>query len=155
MKLEHSEIFQKNGVALGGYDVVAYFAEKVAKQGKSEYAYEWNGVQWFFSKPEYLRLFQHNPEKYLPKYGGYCAFGASQGYKVGTKPDAFYLHNENLYFNFAKCVQERWLEKRDERIHQADESWDQIKGSTPIKASSIAIWWKYKFLKLFGKDIFK
>jgi YHS domain-containing protein len=59
------------GVAIKGYDTVAYFTDNRAVKGKSEYAYNWNEASWYFSKPENRDLFAANPEKYAPKHGGF------------------------------------------------------------------------------------
>ena len=59
------------GVAVKGYDPVAYFTVGTPMQGKKEFEYKWKGAKWRFSKAEHLDLFQSNPEKYAPQYGGY------------------------------------------------------------------------------------
>lgn len=59
------------GVAIKGYDPVAYFTENRAVQGNSAYSYDWNEASWYFSTPEHRDLFAANPEKYRPKRGGF------------------------------------------------------------------------------------
>ena len=59
------------GVAIKGYDPVAYFTENRAVQGNSAYSYNWNEASWYFSTPEHRDLFAANPEKYAPKHGGF------------------------------------------------------------------------------------
>ena len=59
------------GVAIDGYDPVAYFTESRPVKGSSEYTYIWNEAQWHFSKPEHRELFAANPGKYTPKRGGF------------------------------------------------------------------------------------
>ncbi|MEM6735674.1 MAG: YHS domain-containing (seleno)protein [Bacteroidota bacterium] len=154
MDLKNSEIFHKDGIALKGYDVVAYHAEEKAIKGKQDLAYLWKGLEWRFYETKYLELFKTNPDKYVPQYGGYCAFGASQGYKARSKPQSFYIGEGKLYLNFADYVQKRWLEDKSEKIKAADGLWEQIKTTQPVKALRIPIWWKYQFLKLIGKDLF-
>ncbi|MEM0939635.1 MAG: YHS domain-containing (seleno)protein [Bacteroidota bacterium] len=155
MGLENSEIFHNDGVAIQGYDVVAYHEEEKAIKGERNLAYLWKGLEWRFYKTKYLELFKANPPKYIPKYGGYCAFGASQGYKARSKPQSFHIQEGKLYLNFANYVQKRWLESKGEKIKTADGLWKQIKARRPIKAHRIPIWWKYQFLKLLGKDLLK
>jgi YHS domain-containing protein len=60
-----------NGVALKGYDAVAYFTLGRPVKGKKEYQFEWENVKWLFSSSQHLALFQKNPERYAPQYGGY------------------------------------------------------------------------------------
>jgi len=148
-------IFQEDGVAIKGYDVVAYFRENRAIKGEETYSYKWADVKWLFSSQDHLNLFKSNPEQYLPQYGGYCAFGASEGYLAGTKPEAFTIYNDKLYLNFAKYVRKRWSEKIDAKIAKADRLWPDAKVTKPIGAKPIPIWWKYQLLKLVGKDLFK
>jgi len=61
----------ERGVAVKGYDVIAYFTAGEPVEGSSEIAFEWNGAMWWFSNRRHLELFQGDPEKYAPRYGGY------------------------------------------------------------------------------------
>ena len=61
----------KRGWAIKGYDTVAYFTQGKPLKGSVEFAYQWMGVEWHFASAEHLDLFQSNPEKYAPQYGGY------------------------------------------------------------------------------------
>ena len=61
----------KDGLALKGYDPVAYFYEGKPVKGTEEYSFEWKGAKWLFSNKEYLESFGENPEKFAPQYGGY------------------------------------------------------------------------------------
>ena len=64
----NSNIF---GVAIKGYDTVAYFTEGRAVKGQSKFSYSWNDAEWYFASAENRDLFKANPEDYAPKYGGY------------------------------------------------------------------------------------
>jgi len=59
------------GVAIKGYDPVAYFTENRAVKGSSEFAFSWNEARWYFSKAENRDLFAANPKKYTPYHGGF------------------------------------------------------------------------------------
>ena len=59
------------GLAIKGYDSVAYFTLGKPVKGNSEFEYKWEGAKWRFSTSEHLNLFTSNPEKYAPQYGGY------------------------------------------------------------------------------------
>jgi len=61
----------ERGVAVRGYDVVAYFTVGEPVAGSSEFSFQWNGAAWWFSSREHLELFQGDPKKYAPRYGGY------------------------------------------------------------------------------------
>ncbi len=60
-----------NGVAMKGYDTVAYFTQGKPVKGSSEFEHKWNGAKWHFVNAEHLSLFKNDPEKYAPRYGGY------------------------------------------------------------------------------------
>jgi len=60
-----------SGVAVKGYDPVAYFIEEKPVKGKAKFEYRWQGAKWRFSSAKHLELFKATPEKYAPQYGGY------------------------------------------------------------------------------------
>ncbi len=64
----------ENNVAIKGYDLVAYANQNTAVKGDLNYSSEYDGVKWFFSSAENKAAFEETPSKYLPAYGGYCAF---------------------------------------------------------------------------------
>jgi YHS domain-containing protein len=59
------------GLAIKGYDPVAYFTLGKPQKGKSDFEYKWKGAAWRFSNAQHLNLFKSNPQKYAPRYGGY------------------------------------------------------------------------------------
>ncbi len=154
MDVALTEYYHKDGVALDGYDVVSYFDGGLVMKGKSSFACVWSNVLWLFSSEDHLEKFSNQPERYAPQFGGFCAFGAANGYKASTKPEAFSIIDGKLYLNFAKYVRRRWQEKQTTHIQAANDSWEKTKHLKPIKAHPIPIWWKYQILKLTGKDIF-
>ncbi len=60
-----------DGIAIKGYDTVAYFTMGKPVKGEEQYAHEWNGAKWLFSNRAHLALFAANPERYVPQFGGY------------------------------------------------------------------------------------
>ncbi len=111
------------GVAIRGYDPVAYFTEGAPKKGEAEFTAEHEGAKWQFANAENKALFEADPAKYTPAYGGYCAYGVAQGYLVKIEPDAWSIRDGRLYLNFDQSVQARWAEKPVEYIAQADDQW--------------------------------
>ena len=71
----------ENGLAIKGYDPVAYFNASAAQAGSPEHTVEWNGATWQFATAANKRAFAANPAKYAPQYGGYCAIGTRMGLK--------------------------------------------------------------------------
>ncbi len=73
------DICAPDGIALGGYDVVSYFADDGPYFGKPEYAAEHDGLTYLFANTENLSKFQADRKRYLPRYGGWCAATLSTG----------------------------------------------------------------------------
>lgn len=84
-------------VMLAGHDVVAYFTENTHRAGRPEIKSDYKGVTFRFSKPEHKALFDAQPEKYLPQYGGYCANGIVYGIPWGGDADTWRIVNGKLY----------------------------------------------------------
>ena len=124
---QKSAVFEQSGKAIRGYDPVAYFTEAKLVLGKDEFVYNWNNTNWHFASQQNLDSFKVNPEKYAPQYGGYCAYGLSDGHKAPTSPDAWTIVNGKLYLNYNIKVKEYWSKNRDERIEKANKNWPDIK----------------------------
>lgn len=122
-----SAVFEQSGKAIRGYDPVAYFSEGKPVVGKKEFVYPWNNSNWYFSTKQNLDSFKTNPDKYAPQYGGYCAYGLSEGHKAPTLPEAWTIENGKLYLNYNLKTREAWGKNRAERIEKADKNWPEIK----------------------------
>lgn len=124
-------VFQPNGVAINGYDPVAYFQENMPVAGKEDYTYTWNGATWQFASKENLEKFKQHPVQYAPQYGGHCAYGASRGYLAPTDPQAFTILENKLYLNYNLKVREDWMKDVTNRIKKADDNWEkELKNSS-------------------------
>ncbi|MGL4576104.1 MAG: YHS domain-containing (seleno)protein [Burkholderiaceae bacterium] len=82
---------------LFGYDVVSYFTENTHKKGDPKIKSVYKAVTFRFSKPEHKQLFDANPEKYIPQFGGYCTNGVVYGMGWGGDPDAWAMIDGKLY----------------------------------------------------------
>jgi YHS domain-containing protein len=123
---EKPEIYAVDGVALGGYDVVAYFKDAKPVKGSAQFSAQWKGATWHFASAANRDAFKADPANYVPQYGGYCAFGASQGYAVKTEPDAWKIVDGKLYLNYNTQVRTRWEQDIPGFIKAADENWPGI-----------------------------
>lgn len=117
------------GIALQGYDPVAYFADSKAIKGNQEFTVNYKGAEYFFTSEENKKMFSTNPSQYEPQYGGYCAFGLSNGYKAPIDPQAFTIVNDKLYLNYSLKVKELWLKEQADRIQKANKNWEALKKS--------------------------
>ena len=114
------------GKGAAGHDVVAYFTMGKPVKGSAEFATEWKGATWEFSSAENLEKFKANPEAFAPQYGGYCAYGVSQGGLVKGEPDLWKIVDGKLYLNFSEGVQKKWEKDIPGYIKAADGQWPSI-----------------------------
>ena len=114
------------GVAINGYDAVAYFTENKPVEGSADIIHEWKGAKWRFASKENRALFAAAPEKYAPQYGGYCAYAVSYGSTATTDPSAFSIVGEKLYLNYSSGVKARWSKDIPGNISKADANWPGI-----------------------------
>lgn len=117
----------KNKLAIQGYDPVAYFESNKAIEGKSRISSEYNSAVYYFSSKESRAVFLKNPDKYLPQFGGYCAYGMSEGYKAPIQPEVFTIVDDKLYLNYNMEVKEMWSKDQENRIAKAAKTWEKIK----------------------------
>ncbi len=115
-----------DNIAINGYDPVAYFTQEDAVEGSVEFFVEWNGATWHFASEQNRDMFEAEPEKYAPKYGGYCAFAVSQGAFASTDPKAWTIVDERLYLNFSLRIRDRWRKDMEKYIAQADNNWPGV-----------------------------
>ena len=123
---QKSEIFATKGVAIRGYDAVAYFVDNKPIKGSKAYQYKWNNVSWWFSSAENLAKFKQSPERYAPQYGGYCAYAVANGSTAPTDPEAWAIVDDKLYLNFNTSVQKKWSKNQAEYIKKADQNWPGV-----------------------------
>jgi YHS domain-containing protein len=114
------------GVAIKGYDPVAYFIDRKPLRGSEEFEYVWMGAKWHFSSAEHRDLFIKDPEKYAPKYGGYCAYAVSRGSTADIDPEAWNIVTGKLYLNLSKKIRDKWSKDIPGYIKKADENWPNI-----------------------------
>lgn len=119
--------YQSSGTAINGYDPVAYFIMEKPVKGDTSHSYSWNGAAWQFANAENLTTFKSNPEKYAPKYGGYCAYAVSRGYTAPTDPQAWSVVDGALYLNYSKSVRSRWNSDQAANIVVGDKNWPGLR----------------------------
>ncbi len=117
----------RNGVAVEGYDVVAYFTLGEATEGNPEISAEHAGARYFFVSNEHRELFLEDPEAYLPQYGGYCAYAVSRGGTASIQPELWTIHDDRLFLNFNNRTHRRFEADLQGMITSADENWPGIR----------------------------
>lgn len=114
------------GVAIRGYDPVAYFTTGKPAEGSDEFTFSWNGAEWRFASQAHLDLFKAAPEKYAPQYGGYCSWAVSQGYTANIDPQAWRIVEGKLYLNYSPKVQAKWEQDIPGLIAKANQNWPEL-----------------------------
>ncbi|MCA9421273.1 MAG: YHS domain protein [Nitrospira sp.] len=112
---------------LSGYDPVAYFTEGKPMKGSGYHVAEHLGVTYAFATKEHKRLFEENPEKYVPAYGGYCAYGVAVGKKFVSDPEAWKIVEGRLYLNLDRDIQSKWAKDIPGYLKKSEVKWQDIK----------------------------
>ncbi len=115
-----------NGIAIKGHDPVAYFTTGAPQRGKDDFTSSHEGATYKFASAEHKALFDADPAKYAPAYGGYCAYGVAQGYKVKIEPDQCKIVDGTLYLNYDARVQSTWKKDIPGYIKTADKKWPKL-----------------------------
>lgn len=124
----------ENGLAIGGYDVVSYFSEGATK-GKKSISTTHDGATYYFSSRENLASFKADPDKYLPQYGGFCAWGVAEKKSMfPINPETFDIVDGKLYLFFDGDFQGKplntkipWNAETSKLVNSADKNWTSMK----------------------------
>ena len=120
-----------SNIALQGYSPVSYVDLGLAQKGVKEFKAEHEGIHYYFTSADQQAAFEKNPEKYLPQYGGYCAFGIYAGAKFRVDPNKFILKDGKYYlflYNLELDAQQLWLDEQDHTklVQAADKNWQKL-----------------------------
>jgi hypothetical protein len=113
-------------VGVAGYDLVSYQTNQKPLRGNGHNVSVHDGVTYLFASAENKATFEADPAKYLPAYGGYCAFGVSVGKKFFGDPEVWRVVDDRLYLNLDAKVQDLWLADTEGKIETADKLWVEI-----------------------------
>lgn len=117
-------------IAIQGYSPVSYLDLGIAQKGLKEYKTTYEGLAYYFTSEEQKQTFEANPEKYLPQYGGYCAFGISVGAKFRVDPNKFIVKDGKYYlylYDLEVDAQQLWLAgNHKELVRQANTNWSKL-----------------------------
>jgi len=125
--LKHCNL--NKGLALQGYDPVAYFTENKAVEGSENINHTLEGVTYYFKSAKNRQLFIKKPQQYAPQYGGYCAYAMADGDKVIIDPETFKIIDGKLflYYNFRFTnTLESWNKDQINLLPKANTAWAKI-----------------------------
>ena len=118
------------GIAIQGYDPVAYFMQKKAIKGTVANSLTYKDVTYRFASPANLDLFRKNPEKYEPQYGGWCAYAMGEsGEKVEIDPETYKIKDGKLYLfyhSFINNTLPKWNANEVTLHKKADINWSKV-----------------------------
>jgi YHS domain-containing protein len=115
-----------SGVAVGGYDPVAYFTVGKPVKGRDDITLQHEGATWRFANVENRDAFKADPQKFAPQYGGYCAWAVAEGYTAKGDPEAWRIADGKLYLNYNKSVQKTWEKDIPANVRRADGNWPKV-----------------------------
>ena len=113
----------KHGLALQGYDPVAFFTDHKPVKGMAGLQSAYHGGTYWFASAEHKALFDANPQKYEPAFGGYCAYGVSRNKLVEIDIDAFQIVNGRLLMQYSKGIRDDFAEDAKSNLAKADANW--------------------------------
>ena len=123
----------EKGVAIQGYDPVAYFLQNKAVKGSKELAVFHQGVVYYFLSVGNKEEFKKNPAKYEPQYGGWCAYAmGAKGEKVSIDPETFKIVGGRLYLFYNKLFNNTltdWNKDEPNLKSKADLNWQKLFGN--------------------------
>ena len=128
--LKESNNIDDSRIALQGYSPVSYLDLGIAQRGLKEYKATHNGISYYFTSESQKKTFEASPEKYLPQYGGYCAFGVSVGAKFRVDPTKFVVKDGKYYlflYDVEVDAQQLWLAENHQQVKKkADANWKKL-----------------------------
>ncbi len=116
------------GLALRGFDPVAYFRAGTPVRGRPDLAASHDGATYRFASAENRDAFRAAPARYLPQYGGFCAWAVAQGDKADGDPEVFRVVGDRLYLNYDRAIGRRWESDVPGNVAKADVNWPALKG---------------------------
>ncbi len=116
----------RDGLAIQGYDPVAFFTDQKPVKGDAKYVFKHEGAVYFFASKEHRDLFKTNPAKYEPVFGGYCAYGVSRNKLVEIDVDAFQIVDDKLLLQYSKSIREDFNKDAKANLAKADANWPAL-----------------------------
>jgi YHS domain-containing protein len=121
------DFFEEKGVALNSYDALSYFTSAPDPiPGVKDLSFDYKGSKFYFITSSHLRTFTSDPERYAPQYGGFDAYGVSQGRKVGGHPRVFAVVDGKLYMFSDVESRKNWKKDVAGNVARASEQWSEV-----------------------------
>lgn len=121
----------KNGLALQGYDPVAYFTDSKPVKGSPDFTATYKGGTYQFVSAEHRDSFNQTPTKYEPQFGGFCALSASMNKLEGIVPEDFQVLDGRLILLRNKKAVDMWSKDPEGNLKKADANWPTLSQQKP------------------------
>lgn len=123
------------GIAIMGYDTVAYFTDGKAVKGSEKFSYEWLGTPWHFASQEHKEMFMREPAKYTPQYGGYCAgeVALNESVTINVDPEAFRIIDGKLYLVYDEDNAEAFADHAADLVPKGDAKWPIVEAKLAVE----------------------
>ena len=112
---------------VGGYDLVSFHTGEKPVRGNGNHLVVHDGVTYLFQSAETKGAFEADPERYLPAFGGFCAYGVAVGKKFHGDPDVWEVVDGRLYLNLDNKIKGIWVQDVSGNIAKADGQWKKIR----------------------------
>ncbi|MDE4133762.1 YHS domain-containing (seleno)protein [Phaeobacter sp. QD34_3] len=116
----------REGIAIGGFDTVAYFESGNAVAGELRYSVTWKGVTWRFASASNQLRFEMNPRAYAPRFGGYCAYAMSKGRLSSGDPQVWVIVDGELFLLHSAAARDLWRAGAGQMIAEARDHWPRL-----------------------------
>lgn len=117
---------KQSNLALQGYDPVAFFTDAMPMKGSTSVSAVYHGYSYLFASEDHKMEFEKNPEKYLPAYGGFCAFGVSKGKLFPVSIDTWEIVDGRLILQNSLAVKGKFSADKEGNLRKADANWLQL-----------------------------
>ncbi len=142
----------KQGLAIQGYDPVAYFTDHKPTKGNAQFSSEHGGATYYFSSAQHKMLFDANPEKYAPAYGGYCGYAASINRLSPISPEWFQIEDGKLILQHNKKAFDLFNKELRKNVTKADANWLGLVAKNGVLGGKTLIFTDKKGVALEGYD---
>jgi hypothetical protein len=123
---EYLVVDRNSGLAISGFDPVAYFTNGEATLGKGEFEYSWQGAVWRFRNEGNRAAFMADPDVYKPRFGGYDPVAVGRGVGVPGNPQVWLVSDERVYLFYTPAARAAFARNPDVAIATADEHWPSV-----------------------------
>ena len=123
---ERIVVDRHTGLAIGGYDPVAYFTDGKQMLGSADFELRSEGVIWRFRNIGNRAAFADNPDVYMPQFGGYDPLGVARGVAVAGNPKLWLIVKERLFLFYNQAWLEKFAANQDRTIGEADRKWPDV-----------------------------